>query len=463
LKENLQVILLMTTAPPEHSPWGVPAVIPPLGLAYVAAALEKAGFKVEILDNYQLKKPIDYVKSEIMRLDPEIVGMTCGSVTFQRCLETAKAVKEVKPSCKVVVGGWHPSYLPESVLKHPEIDYAIVGEGEDAMVELASSLTRGNGNEVIAKIPGLACRYEGKIIKNAPKIIEDLDQVPYPARHLLPMHIYDRRIDYLSARPVDVVNVIRGCSYDCAYCETKKVWGNKCRAFSPQRIVDEVDYLVKNYGSKGIYFVGDNFTINKRHTVEVCNLIKKRKLDVEWVCDTRVDLVSRDLLQEMKSAGCKSIFFGIQSGSPRILEKLNINFTVEQVVQTFKLLREEGINIACSFMLGIPGETIDDMETTFNFAKDLDPDWCHFYVFIACPTSRLYEEVLQKGLYDRMEGFLAYPKTEYFDYETVLEIQGRFQKGFNLSRKRIIRKIRREGFFGVMKKGVKYGLSSLAS
>ena len=182
----------MTTAPPIKSPWGVPARVPPLGLAYVAAALEKAGFQVEILDNYQLKKPIDYVKLETKRLDPEIVGITCSSVTYQRCVETAKAVKEVKPSCKVVVGGWHPSYMPGSMLQHLEIDYVVMGEGENAMVELATLITKGDEDRAIATIPGVACRYEGKTIKNAPKIINDLDQVPYPAWHLLPMHIYER-------------------------------------------------------------------------------------------------------------------------------------------------------------------------------------------------------------------------------------------------------------------------------
>lgn len=453
----------MTTAPPIHSPWGVPAVVPPLGLAYVAASLEKAGFQVEILDNYQLRKPIDDVKLEIKRVNPEIVGITCGSVTYQRCVETAKAVKQVKPSCKVVVGGWHPSYMPDSMLQHPEVDYVVMGEGERAMVELATLITKGDGDRAIATIPGVACRYEGKTIKNPPKIISDLDQVPYPAWHLLPMQIYDRKIDYLSVRPVDAVNVIRGCPYDCSYCETKKLWGQKCRAFSPARITEEIEHMVKNYGSKGIYFVGDNFTINKKHTLALCNLIRKHELNVEWVCDTRVDLISRDLLREMKGAGCRSIFFGIQSGSPHILEKLNINFTLEQVVQAFKLCREEGIQIACSFMLGIPGETIEDMKTTYKFAKKLDPDWCHFYVFIACPNSGLYEEVLQKGLYDRMEGFLAYAKTDDFNYETVLELQRRFQTGFNLSRKRIFRKIKREGVFSVLRKGFKYGLSSLAS
>jgi anaerobic magnesium-protoporphyrin IX monomethyl ester cyclase len=450
------LILLMTTAPPIKSPWGVPARVPPLGLAYIAAALEKTGFKVEIFDNYQLKKPIDYVKLEIKRLEPEIVGITCSSVTYQRCVETAKAVKEVMPSCKVVVGGWHPSYMPDSMLQHPEIDYVIMGEGEYAMVELATLITTGGEDMAIATIPGVACRYEGKIIKNAPKIIGDLDQIPYPAWHLLPMHIYDRKIDYLSVRPVDIVNAIRGCPYDCNYCETEKLGGRKCRAFSPRRIVEEIDYMVKNYGSKGIYFIGDNFTIQKKQTLEICNLIKKHKLDIEWACDTRVDLISRDLLREMKDAGCRTIFFGIQSGSSRILKKLNINFTLEEVVQAFKLCREEGIQIACSFMLGIPGETVKDMETTFKFAKNLDPDWCQFYVFIACPNSGLYEEVLQKGLYDSMDGFLAFTKTKDFDYKSVLEIQRRFQMGFNQSRKRIVRKIRREGFLSVLRKTFEY-------
>src|SRR3989337_481291 len=152
----------MTTAPPVKSPWGVPARVPPLGLAYVAASLEKAGFQVEMLDNYQLNKPIDYVKQEIKRLAPEIVGITCSSVTYRRCIETAKTVKELLPSCKVVVGGWHPSYMPDSMLQHLEIDYVVMGEGENAMVELATLITKAAEDKAIASIPGVACRYEAK-------------------------------------------------------------------------------------------------------------------------------------------------------------------------------------------------------------------------------------------------------------------------------------------------------------
>jgi anaerobic magnesium-protoporphyrin IX monomethyl ester cyclase len=444
------VILLMTTPPPASSPWGVPAKVPPFGLAYVAGALEKAGFKVEVLDNYQLQNTVDKVKLEIQKRDPGIVGISCSSVTYQSCIETAKAVKEVKPSCKVVAGGWHPSFEPESMLQHPEIDYVVMGEGEYAMVELATSITKKDDAAVTARIPGVASLYEGKMFKNPPKIIDDLDQIPYPAWHLFPMDIYDRRIDYLTVSPVDVINATRGCPFNCSYCENRRLWGAKCRAFSPLRLVDEIEYMIKDYGSKGIYFIGDNFTINKNHTQEFCRLMKERKLGVEWVCDTRVDLISRELLREMKSAGCKTIFFGIQSGSPAILKRLNIKLSVDKVVQGFKMCRDEGIQIACSFMLGIPGEKVKDMETTYKFAKKLDPDWCTFYVFIGCPDNSLYQEILQKGLYDRKDGFLAFAKTEDFNYESVVKIQQRFQKGFNLSRRRILRKIKREGPLNVL-------------
>jgi anaerobic magnesium-protoporphyrin IX monomethyl ester cyclase len=446
----------MTTAPPIKSAWGDPGKLPPLGLAYVAAALEKADFQVEILDNYNLKKSAEDIKHEIKRLEPEIVGITCGSVTYRRCIETAKVVKEALPSCRIVIGGWHPSYMPESLLQHPEVDYLVMGEGERAMVELANNIRKGEDKSAIANISGIAYRRKGKTIKTPPTFIQDLDQIPFPARHLLPMHIYDRILPYLDVSPVDTMNVVRGCPYNCAYCETKKLWGLRVRAFSSPRVVEEINHLVQNYSSKGIYFVGDNFTINKKRTVELCNLIKKEKLDIRWVCDTRADQISRELLRKMKDSGCRTIFFGVESGSPRILEKLNRKITIEQITHALKLCKEEGIRIACSFMLGIPGETVKDMETTFKFARKLDPDWCQFNTYIAVPGSALYKEIIENKLYDRVEDFVTYVKTEDFDYELVSKIQKRFQMSFNRSPKTILRKIRREGFLSVLREGVRY-------
>jgi radical SAM superfamily enzyme YgiQ (UPF0313 family) len=446
----------MTTAPPAKGPWIHGRRFLPLGLAYVGAALEKAGFHVEILDNYLLEKPIDNVKAEVKRLNPEIVGITCSSATYSRCVETAKAIKEALPSCRVVVGGWHPSYEPDSMLQHPEIDYVVMGEGERAMVELASHITKVGTARDISAIAGVGYRIGGQIVKNPQKFINNLDELPFPARHLLPMHLYERVIEYLNVRPVDNMNIMRGCPYNCAFCETRQLWGKTCRSFSPARVVEEIKHLITNYGTKGIYFINDNFTIRKKETEELCSLIRQNNLDIAWVCDTRADLISRELLKNMKEAGCKTIWFGGESGSPRILEKINKGLTLEQTEHAFKIAREAGIQTACSFMLGIPGETMDDMEATFKFARKLDPDWCRFNIFVAVPGSSLYDEVMQKRLYDRVEDFAAYVKTDDFDYDSLLEVQRRFHREFDRSPKRILRKIRREGFLTVLKKSPRY-------
>ncbi|MEJ2281030.1 MAG: radical SAM protein [Candidatus Bathyarchaeota archaeon] len=410
------MILLMTTDPPKESPWGLGRRFPPLGLSYVAGALVKAGYQVEMLDNYLLKKPIGEVKEIVKRLSPQIVGITCGSVTFSRCIETAKAVKAVLPSCKVVVGGWHPSYLPESLLQHPEIDYVIMGEGERAIVELTECIVKGVDDSGISKISGLAYRKEKNFVKNAPDLINNLDDVPFPAR--------------------------------------KKIWGSKCRAFSAPRVVEELNILVSEYGTKGIYFVGDNFTINKKRTIELCNAIKKEKLDLQWVCDTRVDLISRDLVKEMKTAGCRTIWFGVESGSARVLKKINKQITLQQALAAFKLCKEEDVRTASSFMLGLPGETVEDMKATYKFARKLDPDWVRFNIFVGYPGSDLYDEIKEKGLYERVEDYVLLVKTPDFDYELVEKIQRSFHKNFNRSFKRIIRTIRRDGFLNVLRRNI---------
>lgn len=430
--------------------------LPPLGLSYVAAALEKAGFEVEVLDNYLLRKPIDEVKQMVSKLNPEILGMTCSSASYPQCVETAKAVKEALPSCKVVVGGWHPSYMPDSMLKHPEIDYVVMGEGERAMSELATCITKVKDPEAIAQVAGLAYRRNGKIVKTPQKFIKNMDDIPFLARHLLPMDLYEREIPFLDVKPFDTMNIARGCPFNCIYCETRRLWGQTCRAFSPQRVIDEIKHMMTNYGTRGLYFVGDNFTINKKRTLALCELMKQSKLDIEWVCDTRADMISRNLLKSMKASGCRTIWFGVESGSPRILEKINKGITNEQTIQAFKLCKEEGIQTASSFILGIPGETLEDMEVTYKFAKKLDPDWAQFNVYIAVPGSGLYDEVMQKGLYDRVDGFLTYVKTDEFNYESLMKIQKRYQSDLDLSLKRILKKMKREGFWTVLKKGPQY-------
>ncbi len=159
----------MTTAPPESGVWYQAKRLPPIGLMYIAASLEKAGFEVQMLDNYLMKKPVSEVKQLMSSLKPQIVGITGGSATYLRCAETVKAIKEVQPNCRIVVGGWHASFVPDSLLDNPEIDYVIMGEGERAMTQLATCITSGNESAAVT-IPGVACKRQGKSIKNPPKL-----------------------------------------------------------------------------------------------------------------------------------------------------------------------------------------------------------------------------------------------------------------------------------------------------
>ncbi len=450
-------ILLMTTAPPENGAWYLGKRLPPIGLMYVAAALEKAGFTVQMLDNYLMKKPVEEVKELITKLNPLMVGITCGSATYARCVETAKAIKEAKPDCTIVVGGWHASYLPETLLSHPEIDYAVMGEGERAITQLASALANSNLTEASA-IAGVACRGKNGNILNPPQFIENMDEIPYPARHLLPLEQYDRTIEFLDAKPADVMSISRGCVFNCGFCETRKLWGNICRGFSPQRVIGEIEDLMARYGTKGIYFINDNFTLNKERTKQLCSLMIEKKLNLEWVCDTRVDLVDEELLALMSRAGCKVIWFGVESGSEKVLQRIGRNTKLEQVETAFKLCKKHGIKTACSFMLGLPDETLADMEVSLKFAKKLDPDFCMFNIFIANPDSRLYNEMLQSGKYTKLDEYLLSVKTDEYDFESLKAVQWRFFKSFHMTPRQIIKRAKREGVLTFAKRRLTGGV-----
>ena len=199
----------MTTPLPEKSPWGMAGKLPPLGLAYIAAALIKNGHQVEIYDNYLLGQPIETVKEEVRKRQPEIVGITCSTLNYSRSIEAAKAIKEACPTCKVVVGGPHPSYMPQTMLQNGEVDFVVIGEGEEAMAKLSAAIMQGAKKSEIARIGGVACRINGEFVQTAPQFIKDLDTVPFPARHLLPMKMYDRALMYLDVKPVDTMSILR--------------------------------------------------------------------------------------------------------------------------------------------------------------------------------------------------------------------------------------------------------------
>jgi radical SAM superfamily enzyme YgiQ (UPF0313 family) len=342
--------------------------------------------------------------------------------------------------------------MPDTLLEQPSVDFVVMGEGERAIVELTKHIAGSGSGKGHIDIAGVGYNHNGALVKNPPMFIENMDEIPFPARHLLPLHQYDRTIEFLKAKPADVMNISRGCPFSCAFCETKKLWGSACRTFTPARVMEEIRYMVNEFGTRGIYFINDNFTIKKNETLQLCDLLLKSELDLEWVCDTRTDLVNKELLEKMHVAGCKAIWFGVESGSQRILKRINRTITLEQTENTFRLCKEVGIRVACSFMLGFPDETLEDLEATRRFADKLDPDWCQFNVFIAYPDSTLYQEMLQTGKYDRLDDFLLTVKSDDFDYRRLMEIQRRFFREHNGAPKRVLKRITREGLLNFVRR-----------
>jgi radical SAM superfamily enzyme YgiQ (UPF0313 family) len=222
-------------------------------------------------------------------------------------------------------------------------------------------------------------------------------------------------------------------------------------------VLGEIQDLQAKYGSKGIYFINDNFTLRKEKTKELCKLIIESKLNLEWVCDTRVDLVDDELLELMSKAGCRVIWFGVESGSPRILKRIGRNTNPEQVEAVFKLCKKHKIKTACSFMLGLPDETLDDMEESLKFAKKIGPDFCQFNIFIAYPDSKIYNELLESGKYNQLDDYLLSVKSDEYDFESLKAIQWRFFKSFHMTPKQIIKRAKREGIFNFAKNRLMHG------
>ena len=322
------------------------------------------------------------------------------------------------------------------------------------MAQLAHSILKGEKPEASAQIPGVACKVGGEVVKTAPQFISNLDSVPLPARHLLPMRMYVRELSYLSVKPVDTMSVHRGCPYRCAYCETRELWGSACRAFSPQRVVDEIRHMTETYGTRGIYFIGDNFTINKKRTTEICRLIKSSGVDVRWTCETRADLINKELLSEMKSAGCETMFFGVESGSPRIQQKLNKGIDLQEVDERVRALQANGHSDRDFLHAGYPRRNRGGHERQLQLRQTLKSDWCQFNIYIACPGSQLYDEVIKNHLYDEMYDYLARVKTPDFDYDMLTKIQRDFQRRSQKgAASKFMRVVKQEGLGTAVKKG----------
>jgi len=364
-----------------------------MGLAQIAAVLERGGYQVSVVDANALGLKPGELVSHLD--DTDVVGLTAMTPSINAAVTIAREIKLAKPELPIVLGGPHATLLPEETLTNaPEIDMIVCGEGEEILINLLRVL---EDKGPLGGVPGISYRENGCVI-NAPTPGKnvDLDALPFLAYHLLPRHRYKPHPPHGRALPFAAIITSRGCPYRCSYC-SKPIGGYKFRAQSPERVVEEVAYYVASLGVREIAFYDDVFTLDKKRARAIAEGMLNKSLKVHWTCETRVDLVDKDLLHLLRRAGCYAVAYGIESAAPQILAALNKGITLDQVEEAVAITRETGLQTIGYFMVGSPGETSETLRATINLAKRLKLDFAQFALTTPFPGTELYDLYLKSN------------------------------------------------------------------
>jgi len=369
---------------------------PPLGLLYIAGTLLKNGFDVHVLDACIEGKSA--ISKTLEELRPNLVGVTCLTPARKNAFEVAAIAKSVDPNIKVVMGGAHATIMYNQVLEnYPYIDYVVLGEGEMTFLEIAQ------GKDP-AQINGLAYKENGKVVKNPPrKYAENLDDLPFPAWHLVDLKKYPpagkKIVNGIDIAKVPRIPVVfsRGCKGHCDFCSTWWIWRG-WRHRSPKKMVDEIELLNKTHSIQHFWFAHDAMTIDRNATIELCEEIVRRQLKIAFSVTTRTDCVDELVLQKLKEAGCYQISYGVETGSPILLEKMGKENDVETSKKAIRLTKKAGLEAVALMIVGNIGETKETLHDTMDFLRETDPDeiGCVGGLWVL-PGTKLFEECKAQG------------------------------------------------------------------
>lgn len=381
----------------------------PLGIEYLSSGIKDHNVKLLDLDvtNYSKEETIRYIES----FSPQLIGMTVPTPLILEAKKFIDAARKTLPDATTVVGGPHPSALPSESLKHTGANISAYGEGEETIKDLANGLP-------LKDIKGIVYNADGKIKTNPPReFIEDLDSIPFPERTILPRENYLQYPfdpDEKGMRKAGSIMTSRSCPYQCVYCASKSIFGRGIRFRSPKNVVDEIEELVNVYNVKHYIFIDDCFTLDQKRTQVICEEIIKKGLDVEWKVDTRVNTISKSLLEIMKKAGCRLIVYGVEAGNQRVLDYIKKATTINVIEKAFELTKEVGIHTHANFMLGHPTETEEEIWDSINLAKKLNPSKVGFYLCMPIPGSELYQMAKNKNaITEGFHEFRWYGKSVY--------------------------------------------------
>jgi len=372
-------------------------VYPSLGLLSIAAVLERKNHQLRVIECDVEERPQLVLEETLRTFKPEVVGIYTMTWTFRQACAMVKKVRALLPHAKVIAGGPHVVSFPTLSIEYGDFDYAVMGEGEETIVELMETIEE---RKDVHTIRGIVCKDHGSIVQteNRP-YIEDVNTIPFPARHLVPM---DRFRDVFTRHQRFATMISsRGCPFDCTYCDRKNRMGRKWRARDPLNIVEEVREVAEKFRIGEFMFFDDEFVISKRRTYEFCEQLLQQGLNVLWECRARVDMVDRNLLEVMRRAGCYRIRFGFESGDNEILKVLKKGITVEHSIETARYAKEVGIEIVGYFMMGSPEETPETLRKTLELALTLDPDYAVFSKTILIAGSELFSWGVENGVIEK--------------------------------------------------------------
>ena len=415
------------------------SVWPPLSLALTSAVLRRAGHQVKlhdcIVENISRPSLLQIAKE----YNPDWCLFNSATPSIAGDMETVDALAQALPRCRTAVLGIHPTALPEETFGLSQnLEAVIKGEPEQTALELVSA-------EKLEGVPGISYRRQGKVFHNPPRTaIEDLDDLPFPAWDLTDKKLYKLPLSY---QPFLLLATNRGCPFSCRFCADHVYYGKRLRKFSPKRIADEIEYDIDKIGVNQFLFWAESFTLDRNHALSVAGEIIARKLDIGWVCNSRVDQVDREMLEAFKRAGCWMIGFGVESGSQRILDLMSKGTSIEQTRNAVNLAQKAGLQVTAHVMFGYPGETRSELRATLDLVKELDFDFAQFYSVVPFPGSELYHQANKEGwLVSRdwrfFEQNYCIIKTPQLDPSEVEAFRSKAFREFYLRPKQILRTIR---------------------
>ena len=435
----------------------------PLGIAYLGAVAEKEGHEVTVIDCQAEKLSYEAFRNRIEQTPSDVIGVTATTLLYKSAMQLVAIAKQVHPQAVTMLGGSHGSFWDENALEeYPSLDIVVRREGEVTFIELLDKLqSKTSFNNIL----GITFRSkEGKITRNPDRpFIEDLDSLPFPAHHLLPLETLKRM-----GKVLFPLITSRGCVYWCDFCSTVRMFGRGYRMRSPKNVVDEMEMIHNKYGIGQVTFYDDAFTVNRDRVLKICEELHTRKLEIAWDCGTRVDMVDRELLKTMRDAGCIAVWLGVESGSETILGAMNKSIKLNQTRLAYKTAHEVGLMTIANTVLGFPGETEQTARETINFVKELNPDDVGFYVATPYPGTPMYEQVKKNG-WLRVTDFDKYDtagptfETPWLSMKRIAEIRYKAYQEFYLRPGYVIKMMRRGGTYGIsaVKTSAAYALRAM--